>query len=134
LVEKAALLGAYAQALARHLMLDRPREPSQDVYHVYSYNRFTACRYGMQAGFIDAYARSRRLLKEDIAETLDILVPHALALGSSSALAEIGVSLDSGQNDSGWLRDTFGQTKSLSDVVRLQSRLWAGEQRSGAAR
>ncbi|MGH8865143.1 MAG: YbdK family carboxylate-amine ligase, partial [Burkholderiales bacterium] len=70
-VEKAAVLGAYAQALARHLMLDRPREPSQDVYRVYSFNRFTACRYGMQAGFIDAYTRSRRLLKEDIAGTLD---------------------------------------------------------------
>jgi carboxylate-amine ligase len=133
-VEKAAVLGAYAQALARHLMLDRPREPSQDVYRVYSFNRFTACRYGMQAGFIDAYARSRRLLKEDIAETLDILVPHALALGSGAALAEIRASLESGQNDSGWLRDTFKQVKSLSDVVRLQSRQWAGEQRSGPDR
>jgi carboxylate-amine ligase len=88
----------------------------------------------MQAGFIDADTRSRRLLKEDIAETLDILVPHARALGSGSALAEIGASLDTGQNDSGWLRDTFGQTKSLSDVVRLQSRLWAGEQRSRPVR
>jgi len=133
-VERAAVLGAYAQALARHLMLDRPREPSQDVYRVYGFNRFTACRYGMQAGFIDAYTRSRRLLKEDIAETLDALVPHALALGSGDALAEIGANLVSGQNDSGWLRDTFMQTKSLSDVVRLQSRLWAGEQRSQPAR
>jgi carboxylate-amine ligase len=133
-IEKAAVLGAYAQALARHLMLDRPREPSQDVYRVYSFNRFTACRYGMQAGFIDAYTRSRRLLKEDIAETLDTLVPHALALGSGAALAEIGASLGSRQNDSGWLRDTFRQTKSLNDVVRLQSRLWAGEQRSRPAR
>ena len=128
-VEKAAALAAYAQALARHLMLDRPRAPSLDVYRVYSFNRFTACRYGMQAGFIDADTRSRRLLKEDIAETLDILVPHARALGSGSALAEIGASLDSHQNGSGWLRDTFKQTQSLSDVVRLQSRLWAGEQR-----
>ena len=133
-VEKAAMLGAYAQALARHLMLDRPREPSQDVYRVYSFNRFTACRYGMQAGFIDAYARSRRLLKEDIAETLDILVPHALALGSGAALAEIRASLDTGQNDSGWLREAFKQAKSLSDVVRLQSRQWAGEQRVHASR
>jgi carboxylate-amine ligase len=74
------------------------------------------------------------LLKDDIAETLDVLVPHALALGSGAALAEIGASLESGQNDSGWLRETFGQTKSLSDVVRLQSRQWAGEQRSGPAR
>ncbi len=133
-VDKAAVLGAYAQALARHLMLDRPREPSQDVYRVYSFNRFTACRYGLQAGFIDANSRSRRLLKEDIAETLDILVPHALALGSGSALAEIRASLTSGQNDSSWLRDTFRRTNSLSDVVRLQSGLWVGEPRSSPVR
>jgi carboxylate-amine ligase len=133
-VEKAAALGAYAQALARHLMLDRPREPSPDVYRVYSFNRFAACRYGLQAGFIDAYTRGRRLLKEDIAETLDCLAPHAEVLGSGAALSEIGTSLASGQNDSGWLRDTFTQTNSLGDVVRLQSRRWAGEQRSQPAR
>jgi carboxylate-amine ligase len=133
-VEKAAVLGAYAQTLARHLMLDRPREPSQDVYRVYSFNRFTACRYGMQAGFIDAHARSRRLLKEDIAETVAALASHAEALDTGSALAEIEANLANGQNDSGWLRDTFKQAKSLSDVVRLQSRLWAGDQRSGSAR
>jgi carboxylate-amine ligase len=74
------------------------------------------------------------LLKEDIAETLDILVPHALALGSGAALAEIRASLDTGQNDSGWLREAFKQAKSLSDVVRLQSRQWAGEQRADASR
>src|SRR5262245_39607795 len=31
-VGKAAALGAYAQALARHLMLDRPHEPTMDIY------------------------------------------------------------------------------------------------------
>ncbi len=40
-IEKAAALAAYAQALARHLMLDRPSAPSLDVYRVYSFNRFT---------------------------------------------------------------------------------------------
>ncbi len=57
-----------------------------------------------------------------------------LAIAGGDALAEIGASLDTGQNDSGWLRDAFRRTKSLNDVVRLQSRLWSGEQRSRAAR
>ena len=69
-------MAAYAQALARHLMLDRPSAPSLDVYRVYSFNRFTACRYGLEAGFIDAGSRTRRALKEDIAETLVRLAPH----------------------------------------------------------
>jgi carboxylate-amine ligase len=126
-VRKAAMLGAYAQALARHLMLDRPHEPSLDVYRVYSFNRFTACRYGLEAGFIDAHSRERRTLKDDIAATLKAIAPHAEALGSSAALAEIGSSLETAQNDSGWLRDTFRSTGALSDVVRLQSGRWSKE-------
>ena len=96
---------AYAQALARHLMLDRPGAPSLDVYRVYSFNRFTACRYGLEAGFIDAGTRTRRALKEDIAETLARLAPHAAALGSSAALEEIRRCVESGENDASWLRD-----------------------------
>jgi carboxylate-amine ligase len=133
-VERAAMLAAYAQALARYLLLERPHAPSQDVYRVYGFNRFTACRYGLEAGFIDARRRERRTLKEDIAATLDAITPHAEALGSGAALAEVRAILDSGQNHSGWLRETFARTKSLTDVVRLQSRLWAGEQRTGAVR
>ena len=52
-VSKAAMLGAYAQALARHLMLDRPHAPSLDVCKAYSFNRFTACRYGLEGGVIE---------------------------------------------------------------------------------
>ncbi len=133
-VERAAVLGAYAQALARHLMLDRPRVPSQDVYRVYSFNRFTACRYGLEAGFIDAYSRERRSLRADIAATLEVLRPHADVLGCDGALAEIGKMLESGKNDSGWLRDAFAKTKSLSDVVRLQSQMWAGVRPEAARR
>ena len=124
-VGKAAVLGAYAQALARHLMLDRPHEPSIDLYRVYGFNRFTACRYGLQGGFIDAYSRERRGLKEDIAATLDAVAPHFRALGSGDALAAIVSSLETGQNDSAWLRENFRKHGALSDVVRLQSQLWS---------
>jgi len=124
-IEKAAALAAYAQALARHLMLDRPSAPSLDVYRVYSFNRFTACRYGLEAGFIDAGTRTRRTLKEDIAETLVRVAPHAQALGSSAALVEIGRMVDSGRNDSAWLRESFEKTHALGDVVRLQSEAWS---------
>ena len=126
-VGKAAMLGAYAQALARYLMLERPHQPSLDVYRVYSFNRFTACRYGLEGGFIDAHSRQRRTLKDDIAETLKAVAPHAEALGSGEALAEIGRTLETGQNDSSWLRETFRKTAALSDVVRLQSGRWAKE-------
>jgi len=126
-IAKAAALAAYAQALARHLMLDRPSAPSLDVYRVYSFNRFTACRYGLDAGFIDAGTRTRRALKEDIAQTLMRVAPHAEALGSSAALEEIRNCVESGENDSAWLRGALAKTKSLSDVVRMQAGLWSAQ-------
>ena len=126
-VERAAALAAYAQALARHLMLDRPSAPSLDVYRVYTFNRFTACRYGLEAGFIDAWSRTRRAIKEDIAETLGRLAPHAEALGSSAALAQIAQMVESGRNDSTWLREAFEKNRALEDVVRLQSEAWSAK-------
>ena len=125
-IGKAAALAAYAQALARHLMLDRPSAPSLDVYRVYSFNRFTACRYGLDAGFIDARSRTQRTLKEDIAETLARLAPHADVLGSTAALEEIRRCIESGENDASWLRAELKATQTLNDVVRRQSQLWAG--------
>jgi carboxylate-amine ligase len=123
-VEKAAALAAYAQALARHLMLDRPRVPSLDLYRVYSFNRFTACRYGLEASFIDADTRTRRTLKEDILETLALVAPHAQALGSSAALDVLRKSVESGENDASWLRAELKASQTLNDVVRRQSHLW----------
>ena len=123
-VERAAALAAYAQALARHLMLDRPSAPSLDVYRVYSFNRFTACRYGLEAGFIDAGSRTRRALKEDIAETLSRLAPHAEALGSSAAIEELRRCNEAGENDASWLRTELKSAQTLNDVVRRQSKLW----------
>lgn len=131
-VRKAAMLGAYAQALARHLMLDRPHAPSLDAYRVYSFNRFTACRYGLDGGFIDAGTRTRRSLKEDIAETLVLLAPHAEVLGSTAALDEVRRCIESGENDASWLRAQLKATQTLNDVVRRQSQLWGSAPGSAA--
>ena len=40
-----------------------------DVYRVYGYNRFLACRFDLEAEIIDPYERRKRLLAEDIAGT-----------------------------------------------------------------
>src|SRR5665647_2838431 len=51
-VERAALLAAYAQSLARYLLTERPHAPSRDVYALYSHNRFQACRYGFEGTLV----------------------------------------------------------------------------------
>ncbi len=53
-VEKAAALAAFAQALARWLVEQGPPPLAPELYSVYGFNRFLACRFGLEAEFIDA--------------------------------------------------------------------------------
>ena len=48
-------------------------EPSDDVYLVYRYNRFQACRYGVGGAYIDAQTQQRGTLQRDILNTLEVI-------------------------------------------------------------
>jgi carboxylate-amine ligase len=125
-VERAALLAAYAQSLARHILVDRPLAPSRDVYVLYSHNRFQACRYGIESTIVDAYSQKQRSLKEDILDTLEVIAPHAAELGNGEALARLREELEAGRTDAGWLRTVLKERGSLNDVARMQSERWMG--------
>jgi carboxylate-amine ligase len=124
-VRRAASLAAYAQGLARYLMTTRPELPSQDLYRVYGFNRFSACRFGLEGGLIDACSRSRCPIREDIAAALDRIAPHLEELDAGDALRDIRSVLDSGRNDAGWLREAYRRTGSLANVMRMSAELWA---------
>jgi glutamate---cysteine ligase / carboxylate-amine ligase len=125
-VERAAALAAYAQSLARHILTDRPLPPSRDVYVLYNYNRFQACRYGLEGRIVDAYAGRHAILKEDILETLAVITPHATELGNGEALAHLRADVAAGRTDADWLRRVHRERGSLNDVARVQSDLWMG--------
>jgi len=125
-VEKAAAIAAYAQALARYLVLERPYAVSEDVYLLYNYNRFQACRFGPDGNFIDPYSKEHRSLRADILATLALIAPHATVLNSEAPLAVLRECVTKGGNDSTWLRGAFSETDSLNEVVRLQSTRWMG--------
>jgi carboxylate-amine ligase len=131
-VERAAVLAAYAQALARHLLKDRPRSPSRDVYLLYNHNRFQACRYGLGGSLIDAATGRQVPLKEDVLETIALVAPHAAELGGFVALRELESQVRGGAGDAEWLRRAYRERGTLSDVARLQSDLWMGLTRPAA--
>src|SRR5262249_10563089 len=125
-VERAAALVAYVQSLARHLLSDRPRAPSRDVYTLHNYNRFQACRYGLQGVFIDGYTERHVSLRDDVLETLSILAPHAAELGAGAALEDIAGHVRADASDAKWLREAYRERGSLNDVARMQSDRWMG--------
>jgi glutamate---cysteine ligase / carboxylate-amine ligase len=53
-VERAAQLAAYAQTLAFHLLHIDKEPPPRDIHLLYNYNRFQACRFGLDGNMIDA--------------------------------------------------------------------------------
>src|SRR5258708_33785886 len=81
-VDRAAAIAAYAQALARYLRLERPRPISAEPYLVYSYNRFQACRYGMQASLIEPCDGSSASMRQDLAATFSRIPSHPEERGS----------------------------------------------------
>jgi carboxylate-amine ligase len=98
-------------------------EPSADVYRVYGYNRFLACRFGLDAEIIDPYERRKRLLAEDIAYTLGRVARFAEDDEGGTALLRLREAATAHRSDSVLLRERLAQSKSLSDVVR-----WAADQ------
>jgi len=124
-LQRAAQLAAYAHTLARYLLEERPFPPAREVYELYNYNRFQACRYGLQATVINVRGPpTRTLIRDDILETIRAIGPHAQALGNGAALEELAARTIAGYTDADSLREMYTKTSSLNDVAREQSALW----------
>jgi carboxylate-amine ligase len=117
-VERAAALACYLQALCRHLLARNEPPPEEDDYLVYTYNRFQACRFGLEGQMVNPKTRERIGIREDILATLRQLQPHALALNAQAALDEIERTAGRDSNHAGFLRRRYAETGSVQGVVR----------------
>lgn len=123
-VERAAQIAAYAQALASYLLKERPFEPEEDDYLVYTYNRFQACRFGYQGQLVMPRGGEPRSIQEDIVHTMALIEPHAYALGATPALNLLRTEVLAGRNGAGEVRARHARERSLEEVVRQLSELW----------
>jgi glutamate---cysteine ligase / carboxylate-amine ligase len=125
-VERAAMLAAYAQSLARYLLLEKPLPLRDDIYLLHSHNRFQACRYGLEGTLIDALNERRVPLQQDVLETLSRIAPHAAEVGAAEALRRLAEEVEARREDANWLREQYRSHGSLHDVARVQSEVWMG--------
>ena len=117
-VERAAALACYLQALCRHRLERNERPPEEDDYLVYTYNRFQACRFGLDGQMVNPKTRERIGIREDILATLRHLQPHAQALHAQVAMDEIERTAGRDSNHAGYLRRRYAETGSVQGVVR----------------
>ncbi|HEU4845911.1 MAG TPA: glutamate--cysteine ligase, partial [Burkholderiaceae bacterium] len=115
-VERAAALAGYLQALCRHLLEYRDEQPCEDDYLVYNYNRFQACRFGLDGTMVHPRNYDNLPLREDILATLEAMAPHAAALGGSAALAHLAQVAREG-SDAHYLRTQFLARGSAEGMV-----------------
>ncbi|KIF83622.1 gamma-glutamyl ligase [Noviherbaspirillum autotrophicum] len=128
-LELAALLGCYAQLLARWLLTERPIEIHEDYYLLYQYNRFAASRYGLDGeialqGADKNSPAVKQTIYTSIIERLHDLNRYAKNDAELKALIRLRQMAHDRQNDASWLRQTYKQRGSLNDVTRMASELW----------
>src|SRR6185436_16349093 len=112
---------------AADLLRNRVAAPLEPMNRVYGYNRIQACRFGYDGVIVDP-ARARHVrIRDDLLETLERLAPFATELGTALPLLAIAGAAAREANDSRWLRERYIETKSLTDVVRMQAARWKDE-------
>ncbi|WP_414708965.1 YbdK family carboxylate-amine ligase [Ramlibacter sp.] len=130
-IERAAALAGFVQSLAGWFLHAQPFVPQEDDYMVYTYNRFQACRFGLDAVYVDPPTGEHMPLREHILRTLEQVAPHASALGAGAAIDMLAQSTEQGANDARWLRDTQARERLLGEMVRQAAERFRGRSVDG---
>lgn len=115
-VEKAAVLASYLQALCKYIMEESKYIPEEDDYLIYNYNRFEACRFGMDGNLVHPKTYESLPLRDDMQKTIERIIPHAKDLSSLAAIDILKGYINRG-NDANYLRIQFNKGGSMEYVV-----------------
>ena len=120
-VERAAALAGFVQGLGAWFLDAQPFMPQEDDYLVYTFNRFQACRFGLEAMYVDPQTSEHMPLREHLLATLRTVAPYMAAQQAQGFHELLRHSANAGQNDARWLRDMQADSASLPEVVRRAS-------------
>jgi glutamate---cysteine ligase / carboxylate-amine ligase len=126
-IERASALSGFVQSLAAWFMNEQPFMPTEDDYLVYTYNRFQACRFGLDAVYVDPATGGHMPLREHILLTMGQIEGHAATVGATQAIGLLRRSVDKADNDARWLRERQGEERLLAEVIRQAAKRFRGE-------
>lgn len=115
-VERAAALACYLQALCKYLLERNEPDPAEDDYLVYNYNRFQACRFGLDGTIVHPKSYEQISLREDILTSIRHIQTQADALGCTAALEHIYQTVHEG-SDASYLRREYVERGSVEGMV-----------------
>ena len=116
---KATEICCIAGLLGCRRLLERAEPmPAEDDYLVYTFNRFQACRFGLDGTMVNPRTSESRTIREDILATLRHVEPHFAALQSLPALAEVERCAARDGNHATHLRAVFAETRNVQSLVQ----------------
>ena len=116
-IERAAALAALAQCLVRMLLRDRPTVDTPLNLHVARFNKFQACRYGLDALISEPVGRKQIPLQDWILGLLEELAEDAAALHNTDRLNMLAEAVNAKSSDANWLRSQYALHNNLNDVA-----------------
>ena len=125
-IERATALAGFVQALGSWFMEEQPFMPAEDDYLVYTYNRFQACRFGLDAVYVDPATGGHMPLREHILLTMAQIHRHATKLGASASIQLLRDSVERNNNDARWLRERQNEEQLLAEVIRQAGERFRG--------
>lgn len=129
-VGRAAYLAAYMQLLCAWL-LDSEQEVQESEYMVYTYNRFQACRFGLEGNYIDPRNRRNCSLLESVESTLRSIEKDSGKLPLNGAMQTIEMirrTLRS-DTDSVLLQKNLKRHRSLEGLVQYSIDMFRASQK-----
>ncbi len=115
-IERAAALASYLQVLGKYLLERTEPDPVEDDYLVYNFNRFQACRFGLEGSIIHPKSHETLSLGQDILTTIEKLASYAQATESEPAMEHLIRVVQDG-SDAHYLRSQFAERNSASCMV-----------------
>ena len=126
-IERAVALAGFVQSLASWFLSEQPFMPQEDDYMVYTYNRFQACRFGLDALYVDPPTGRHMPLRDHIMQTLRQVGDHARQLGAGEGVQLLSEDAELGTNDARWLRAKQARERLLAEVVRQGAQRFRGD-------
>jgi carboxylate-amine ligase len=126
-IERATALAGFVQSLAAWFLAEQPFVPAEDDYLVYTYNRFQACRFGLDAVYVDPATGEHMPLRDHLLHTLDRIAPHGERHGAAGALHLLRGEIEANCNDARWLRERQREEQLLAEVSRQAALRFRGQ-------
>lgn len=115
------------QATAHWLLTERPFKYQERDDLLYKFNRFQACRFGLEGIFTDVNTGDRYRLADDALRLLDNAAASADKVGAASAIDALRLQVQNGGDEAQRMRDFVADGGSLSGLVKKHCEIWAGQ-------